>query len=136
LNNELGFLNLYRQSLYMLVIYPLSLGFLWALFLFTFIATRSLKPVKELSSAYLTRTIEVIWDLFSRKHRLSGPVARLWTESSGSFRTRISITYKLTVSDESFTVSEKLHDWLAVGDEVVVSFWPHSRIVARVENRA
>jgi len=77
-----------------------------------------------------------LWDLFSGPTQHMGRVDRVWTTTKGvpaeAGGGRISI-YHISVAGREFYVSRELHDWLSDGDEAVVTYWPRTQYVKRVD---
>ncbi len=85
-----------------------------------------------------------VWrDVFSRRTSLSGRLVRKTiTEhsggSAGPYTYFPSKDYHIIISgpiisDRKFDVSKKIYDWLSLGDEVVIHYWPYSETVVKVE---
>ena len=80
-----------------------------------------------------------IWrDVFSQRITMTGRVSKHWIETtervSASGRSMVyPRQHGVTVKDQPFKVSQKIHDWVSKDDEVVISYWPHSKRVATVE---
>jgi len=99
---------------------------LWILFGFWFILAARLGLVET-------------WrDIFSKPATMIGIVKQHWVEEREFIITSSPTTgetkqYGITIKKERLNVSEEIYYWLSKGDEVVVSYWPHSKRVATVE---
>lgn len=70
-------------------------------------------------------------DVLSSRTKLSGRVSRKWvTVTHGQYTTR---QHRIEVDGKSFEIFGRIYEQLWRGDEVIVSYWPHSGTVASVE---
>ena len=72
-------------------------------------------------------------DLFGKPSQEIGRVNRVWSDTVTPPMS-FSSTYRyIDVVSHKFKVSQAIHNWLSEGDEVVVSYWPRSELVKRVD---
>ena len=68
--------------------------------------------------------------------KLVGSVSRKWEEEKierTPYGGGVSTEYSIDIKGVSFQVSKKIYDWLMEGDEVCVSYWPHTKTVSRID---
>ena len=92
-------------------------------------------------------------DLSSKRIRVAGRIYKKWTVTIPSFSSQVISssalsrpgyrtvpstisTYHIAILEQELEVSEKIYNWLSEGDSVVVSYWPRSRVVSRVDKES
>ncbi len=89
-------------------------------------------------------------DLLDRRIKLTGRIYKKWTVTTPSYSSQVIAssalsrpgyrnapstisTYHIAILDQELEVSERVHNWLSEGDNVIVSYWPRSKVVSRVD---
>ena len=68
--------------------------------------------------------------------KLVGSVSRKWDKKqrySSPYGGGVTTKYNIDIKGMSFQVSKKIYDWLMKGDEVCVSYWPHTKTVSSID---
>ena len=68
--------------------------------------------------------------------KLVGSVSRKWDETQSYSSPEgggVTTEYNIDIKGMAFQVSKKIYDWLLEGDEVCVSYWPHTKTVSRID---
>ena len=76
----------------------------------------------------------VVWrDVFSASSQLVAAVTKVGTYEASSTFGRSDTHCVITVAEQEFEVRKKIYAWLVEGEEVVVSYWPHTKTVSRMD---
>ena len=78
------------------------------------------------STIWVSRKVYSAWsDVASRPISLKGPVIDKRSMKEGD--------YHITVEMVEFKVSGIIYEWLSTGNEVTISYWPHTKTVSRID---
>lgn len=61
-----------------------------------------------------------------------GNVRRKWVVKASTIYGLVT-NYRISTGEDMFEVSEKIYNWLALGEEVRIIYWPNARKVCRVD---
>ena len=92
-------------------------------------------------------------DLLSKRIAMAGRVYRKWTVTTPSYSSQVISssalarpgyrtvpstisTYHIAILEQELEVSERIYNWLSEGDDVVVTCWPRSKVVSRVDKES
>ena len=91
-------------------------------------------------------------DLLNKRIAVAGRIYRRWTVTTPSYSSQVIAssalrpgyrtvpstisTYHIAILEQEFEVSERIYNWLAECDDVLVSYWPRSKVVSRVDKES
>ena len=74
-----------------------------------------------------------IKDIIGGRTIMTGTVNDKYTDQTPLPYGAASLNYKITVEGVPFEVSKKIYDWLSIGDEVHISYWPNTKKLYRTD---
>ncbi|MCZ6891581.1 MAG: hypothetical protein O7F09_03600 [Chloroflexi bacterium] len=157
MRNGLGVLNIWINALAWSLVAPVIL--FWGV-RFLIIAGSPVSILGLLGGLLTLGGLAILWffaatawlDLLSKRIEVAGRVYRKWTVTTPSYSSQIIAssalrpgyrtvpstisTYHIAILDQELEVSERIYNWLSEGEDVVVSYWPRSKVVSRVDKES
>ena len=157
MRNGLGALNIWINALGWSLVAPVVL--FWGV-RFVIIAGSPVSILGLLGGLLILGGLAILWffvttswlDLLNKRIAVAGRIYRKWTVTTPSYSSQVIAssalrpgyrtvpstisTYHIAIQEQEFEVSERIYNWLAEGDDVLVSYWPRSKVVSRVDKES
>ena len=157
MRNGLGVLNIWINALGWSLVAPVVL--FWGV-RFVIIAGSPVSILGLLGGLLILGGLAILWffattawlDLLTKRIEVAGRVYRKWTVTTPSYSSQVIAssalrpgyrtvpstisTYHIAILEQEFEVSERIYNWLAEGDGVLVSYWPRSKVVSRIDKES
>ena len=143
MRNKLGSLNIYLEMWwhvwFILLFMAGMIYFIWLVIIplgwkiWSWAIPLTILIYGGLSFLFFAMARGCVKDIRVGRTKVIGCVNRKWVSHGTGLATGLVKDHNISVKGIRFEVSRRIYDWLLEGDEVCVTYWPHTLKVSRID---